>query len=981
MKRMHRKKLSLAVVQALNAGVVVGLAVPLAYAQSSPPVQKIEKIEVTGSRIPVPLNLESTSPVTEVNAQDIKFTGLNSTSDILNQLPQAFADYGGNLSNGATGTATVNLRNLGSARTLVLIDGKRVPAGSPTFWATDLNAIPAPLIQRVEVLTGGASAVYGSDAVAGVVNFIMNDHFEGIQLEWNANGYNHQQHNSVASIIEARSLVNPSQYSVPGDVGLDGQSQQFSLTMGSNFANGKGNATVFFSYQNTDPVLQKYRDFSSCALGANAAGFNCGGSGTSYPGQFFTGTSNAFTIANAAGAVRPYVTATDAFNFGPYNYFQRPDERYNANVFIHYDVFPNVRVYGEFDFMDDHTLTQIAPSGLFGQSALMANDNPLLSQSFKDAMGIDALNPQTVYILRRNLEGGGRTQDIRHTQYRYVLGAKGDVLDNKWDYDFFWQSGKVIYQQTYTNDFSASRANKALDVVTGANGQPVCRSVVDGSDPLCVPYDIFHIGGVTQAALDYLQTPGFQNGSTEQSVLGLHITSDLGSSYGWTLPWAKNGVGVALGYERRTEKLNLATDTFFSIPEGTGQGGPTIGLGGGYTVNEFFGEVRVPIIEKMPFAELLSVNGSYRYSDYSTNQTTESYGLGAEWAPVKQVRLRTTYQQAVRAANIIELFTAQGFNLFNLAHDPCAGGVPGQAVPTATLAQCQATGLAASQYGARILDNVAGQYNFLQGGNPTLSPEKAKSYTFGVVLEPIRNLSATIDYWKIKVDNEIGIVPSSLAISQCINSGQFCDLIHRDAQGTLWLPSGGFVTGTNINLGSQETSGIDFSLNYIWDMPSYGSLGFNFIGTYLKEFVTEPVPGLGSYDCAGLYGPTCGTPLPEFRSKVRLLWTTPWNWTAALTWRYFSSVDLESTSSNPQLAAPFVSAGQTLSAQNYFDIAASWNIDKNFTIRGGVNNIADRDPPLSTSTIAGPPYGNGNTYPQVYDSLGRTLFLNVTAKF
>ena len=272
MLKIRRKKLSVAVVNALNAGVVVGLAAPLAYGQQTPPpnvgtaqAQKIEKIEVTGSRIPSP-TLTSESPVNVINSQDIKYTGSTSTSDILNQLPQASPEQGNNLANGSTGTSTINLRGLGSQRTLVLIDGKRVPAGSPNYWATDINAIPAPLIQRVEVLTGGASSIYGSDAIAGVVNFIMNDHFEGIQFDWNGSGYNHQQHSFVGDLVAGKQLTNPGQYQVPGNVGLDGRQQDFSMTMGGNFANGKGNATVYFEYRKTDPVLQNQRDFSECSL-------------------------------------------------------------------------------------------------------------------------------------------------------------------------------------------------------------------------------------------------------------------------------------------------------------------------------------------------------------------------------------------------------------------------------------------------------------------------------------------------------------------------------------------------------------------------------------------------------------------------------------------------------------------------------------------------------------------------------------------
>jgi outer membrane receptor protein involved in Fe transport len=1000
--KLNRKQLSLAIARALSAGAVAGMAAPMVYAQAPAPAaaepQKLERIEVTGSRIPSQ-TLTSESPVTVINAQDIRWTGLTSTADIINQLPQAFADQGNMLSNGSSGTATINLRDLGAARTLVLVNGRRLPAGSPVVggWPTDINAIPAPLIQRVEVLTGGASAVYGSDAVAGVVNFIMNDHFEGAEFSWNGNGYNHQQQgNQIADTVATRSKTNPGQFQVPGNVDLDGRTQSFSMTLGSNFANNKGNATVFFEWLNTDAVLQGTRNFSACAAGSDANGLNCGGSSTSYQGRFFdltTGSSK--TILNAAGDVRGYSAALDQFNFGPYNYYQRPDTRYLFDAFAHYDALPNVRVYTEFMFMDDTTTSQIAPSGIFfGQPFALSAANPLLSPAFKTAFGMsgsgpaptdcqtDNPSPGCMYIGRRNLEGGGRQEYLRHTDYRFVIGGKGDILDNKWSYDFWWQNGKVIYAEEYLNDFSKTRITRALDVVKDpTTGLPVCASKLNGTDPLCVPYDIFHTGGVTPAALNYLQTAGFQNGYTSQSVVGLNLSSDLGTAYGWTLPWAKNGIGLAVGAERRVEKLQLNTDTFFSTFDGAGQGGPVIGLSGQYTVSEFYGELRVPIMERQPWAYDLSVSGSYRYSNYSTDQTTNSYGLGAEWAPVKEGKLRASYQQAVRAANIVELFAAQGLNLFNMSHDPCAGNVPGQLVPTATLAQCLRTGLPASKYGSALIDSPAGQYNYLQGGNPSLEPETAKTYSVGIVLQPMNNLSATIDYWNIKVENQIGIVPSATAITQCIASGQFCDLIHRDVQGSLWLSGGGFVTGTNQNLGSIQTSGIDLTFNYTQPIQNYGSLGFSLTGTWLDTFEVEQIPGLGTYDCAGLYGNTCGTPLPEWRHKFGVTWNTPWSWNAFLAWRYFSKVNIDASSSNPQLNAPYNSVNGSLAAQNYIDLAFQWNATKNLTVRAGVNNVFDKDPPIIDSAIAGPPYGNGNTYPQVYDTLGRNFFLNLTAKF
>ena len=988
MKKMHRKKLSLAVAQALSAGIFVGLSAPSAYAQPAPAPtpERIEKLTVTGSRLPVSPNLESTSPISIITAQDIKFEHPVSIEHLLNGMPQVAADYGNNLSNGATGTATVNLRGLGAARTLVLINGRRLPAGSPAFFATDISAIPVPLIQRIDIYTGGASAVYGSDAVAGVVNFIMNDRFEGVQFDIGHSFYNHQQGNGLADVIAAREATNPQQFHVPGNVDSDGEVENYSVTMGGNFANGRGNATVFLGYERSKPVLQGSRDYSACSTGSNATGFTCGGSSTSFPGRFIdNNTGSSFTIADTAGKVRPFNAATDQFNFAPYNFFQRPDERYLADFFAHYDIVPWARAYTEFQFHDDRTLAQIAPSGDFGNQAILSFNNPLLSDSFKAAFGITPTTPGDLTILRRNIEGGGRVDDRRHTSYRGVLGVKGDIPFLKgWDYDVWYQMGKVVFQEKYLNDFSSQRILKSLNVVPNPTpgGPPVCASVVDGTDPLCVPWNIFALGGVTPAALNYLQTPGLQEGFTEQSVVGGTVSGDLGM-YGWRLPWAKDGIGVAFGAERRVEKLELHVDQAFATGDLAGQGGPTLPVNGRYDVKEVYAEVKVPIIQDRPWAQLLSVNGSYRYSDYSTGKTTDTFGIGAEWAPVKEVRLRGSYQEAIRAANIVELFTPQGLGLFGMGADPCGGPTP-----TATLEQCLRTGLPANLYGSAVLSSPAGQYNQLQGGNPALEPEKAKTYTLGVVFQPMRNLNLSVDYWQIKVNNLVSIIPSSFAVQQCVSAGVLCDLIHRGPTGTLWLPPplGGFVTGTNVNLGNEKTSGIDVTANYNQPLGAWGNLGLNFQGSWLEKFVLEPVPGLGSYDCAGLFGPTCGATTigvsPDWRHRLRGTWSTPWNVDVSATWRHINKVDVEFSSSNPLLAADFNPVDRELASRDYLDLAAMWAVTKNVTLWVGVNNVFDKDPPIGNSTtVIAPPFGSGNTYPQMYDALGRRIFISLSAKF
>jgi iron complex outermembrane receptor protein len=982
------RRLSLAARLAASLGALACLATPPACGQDAltPDVQRIEKIVVTGSRIAVSENLASPSPITEVTAADIKLSGFTSVEEVVNRLPQAYADQGSNVSNGSTGTAAINLRHLGATRTLVLIDGRRLPPGSPLYWATDVSNIPAPLVQRVEVLTGGATAVYGSDAVAGVVNFIMNDHFEGLQLQYNGNGYNHQQHNAFASVVAAAAAVNPQQFQVPGDVGLTGVVNDFNALAGGNFANGKGNAALYFEYRHQAPVLQSQYDYSACQAAAdtpNATAYSCGGSATAYPARFIDGnTGRSWTIADAEGNLQPWSKA-GRFNYAPYNYYQTNNERYLANAFVHYDLLDQVRLYGEFDFSDVRTVAQIAPSGTFLNEFALYDRNPLLTPAFKEAFGITPTTPGDVYIGRRNAEGGGRQDQLRYTDYRYVFGARGDLLDGKWGYDLWWQSGKVIYQESYQRDFSYLRAKRALDVVTDPRtGRPVCASALDGSDPQCVPYDIFHTpGGVTQAALDYLQVPAFQNGYTEQSVLGFHLTSDLGAAYGWKSPWAVDGVGVAFGIERRTDKLGLQTDAEFASGDLMGQGGAIIGLSGQYTVVEAYAEVRAPLVERKPWAYLLNVSGSYRYSDYTTlHQTTNSFGLGAQWAPVRGYMLRGSYQQASRAPNVVELFTVQSPGLFYMNYDPC--GPNG----TATLEQCLRTGLKPSQYKDPLLDPAGGAFptfNAVTGGNPALAPETAKSRTAGIVLTPLPTLNATLDYWSIDVHGVLGTLPPEFTLDQCLAVGQFyCSLVHRDDRGTLWRPGGGgYVSGINLNLGGLKTSGWDVAVNAAQDLPAgWGRLLFSFVGTYVDQFVTTPIPGLGSYDCAGLFGATCGIAMPRWRDTLRATWSTPWSADLAVTWRYYGATSLDCTSDNPMLSCSYAPVDARIPSRSYFDLAVSWNVAKNWTVRAGVNNVLDRDPPINS--VVGPAnFGNGNGFPGMYDSMGRNFFVGVTAKF
>lgn len=976
-----RTKISIAVSVALGAGLMGAGFAPLALAQQAGDVQRVE---ITGTRLPS-LSLEGPSPVTVITAQDIRTDGLAKTEDLLNNMPQVFAAQGSNASNGASGTAQVSLRGLGAARTLVLVNGRRLPAGSPGSYPADLNQVPAALIQRVEMLTGGASAVYGSDAVAGVVNFIMNDKFEGLQLNLNHSFYQHEQGSPVASIVRGRAATNPSQFVLPNDAN-DGEISDVSVLLGGNFASGRGNATVYFQYKKEDPVTQANRDYSACALAGGAAGFTCGGSSTAFPGRFTRqDTFASQTPTDAAGNIRAYSGALDQYNYAPLNYYRRPSEKYAFNAFAHYDVFKDLRVYTELGFHDDHTVAQIAPSGVFFGSVDLSGtnairfENPLLSAAWRGFLGLAAPgDTRDMFIGRRNIEGGGRQDDIRHSSYRVVFGMKGEAFKH-WNYDVFMHTGTVLYSESYKNELGKTKIARALNVVTDTRagsatlGQPVCQSVIDGTDPTCVPYNIWSLGAVTPAALSYMQIPLMQSGSTKQQVMGANFSADLGN-YGIKSPAAKNGVSVALGSERRIERLELNTDANFQNFEGAGQGGPTIPIAGKVTVGDMFAEVRAPLIEGRPLFDLLSVNASYRNSKYSTRKKTDSYGLGLEWAPVKDYKLRGSYQRAVRAANIIELFQSQGNNLFDMPSDPCSG-----AVPTRSFVDCAKTGVTAAQYGT-IQDSPAGQFNYLQGGNTNLKPETADSYTLGLVFTPTRNLSGTIDVWQVKVADAVGVAPPTTILQQCLDSGQFCGSVQRDVFGSLWILNNGRIVSINDNLGGFNTSGIDLAVNYDHRLGAYGRLGLHMVGTYLTKWENEPIKNLGKYDCVGLYGSNCGTPTPKWRHKIRATWITPWNLDLALTWRHIDAVLQEGTSGNPLLAGPTFEVERKLKAQNYLDVAAAWTVNKTFTLRAGVNNLSDVEPPLTS--VAGPSiFGNGNTFPQVYDALGRLVFLNLTAKF
>ena len=993
---------------ALFSGAAAALVGVLpAHAQQETTIQEVV---VTGSRIAQP-GLTTTSPVTSVSSDTVKIEGVTRVEDLINNLPQAFADFGGNVSNGATGAATVNLRNLGSQRTLVLVNSRRLMPGDPTqngAASPDLNQIPAALIERVEVLTGGASAVYGADAVAGVVNFIMNDKFEGVRLDAQYSLYQHDNNDD-----HVRDIVRSSGFPVPDGDAHDGYTKDFTFIAGINTPDGKGNATVYLGYRQLEAVTQARRDYSACALASSAAGdptsrgFTCGGSGTTAPAFFQTYNPadpldltpvGQFTVG-ADGQLREFQDS-DLFNFAPLNYYQRPDERRTAGLFAHYDFSDKASVYTEFMFMDDRTTAQIAPSGAFfgsgpGQPPFFGRyavncDNPLLTSSAVSAFcgGNTAQGDVLVDIGRRNVEGGGRIDDLRHTSFRGVIGLRGDITTG-WTYDVYGQYGTSILSENFQNDFSRSRTRNALTAVAGPNGQPICRINGDADptndDPNCVPYAIFGVGTVTPQQLAYLQIPGLSEGETVEQVLSGSVSGDLGQ-YGIKLPTATDGLGVAIGAEYRSEHSELRVDENFQINDLAGQGAPTLDTFGTFDVREVFAEARLPILQDKPWADTLSLEAGYRYSDYNLGFNTDSYKGGIQWAPVADVLFRGSYQRAVRSPNVQELFLQPRVQLDGNT-DPCANDIGG--TPEASLEECMRSGVTPAQFG-NILANPAAQYNGQVGGNVNLEPEESDTYSAGIVFTPrfLQGFSWTIDYYDIKVKKLINSIGADFILGQCLETGDptFCGRVHRSGNGSLWLGDTGFIDDPTLNTGSLQTRGIDTEVNYRFEMGKIGSMGLQLVGTWVDKFLTEPLPGASRYDCAGLFGTVCGTPIPEWRSKLRATWTMPWNVDVSLTWRYIEAVDDDRTSGNPNLASAIRESDRRLGSRSYFDLTGAYSLSgkgpfANVTGRLGINNILDKDPPLVGQSTCPAVFCNGNTFPQVYDALGRYVFVGLTADF
>ncbi|NII59725.1 outer membrane receptor protein involved in Fe transport [Sphingomonas aerolata] len=897
-----------------------------------------ETIVVTGSRLGG-LQLQQASPIAVVSAQDFALSGQPNVENVLKDLPQLVPSTTGASNNPGGGVATADLRGLGSTRTLVLVDNRRYVAYDSN-QVVDLNTIPAGLIERVDIVSGGRSAVYGSDAISGVINFVMKKDFSGAEV------------NANYRINEAG----------------DGGTFNGNLLLGGNFEDGRGNATVYFDYTKRNGILQSARDYSRQAqVDDGEGGLIAGGSGSIEGTRFAIGGVN--RKFERDGSFSAYSAATDAYNYAPSNYLQVPQERFLMSAQTHYDVSDALTVYAEGQFINNRVKNQLAPTPFTGSVSLDADSSFLSAGSRALLQGLDTDGDGfvTSTIYRRLSEVGNRVSSLDNTAYRTVLGAKGDI-GGGWNYDAYYSYSRTKSIESQTGNVSRSRVLQALRTTYDTGGNLVCADTSNG----CVPLNIFGAGNISDAAAAFITIP-VQNSSTiSEQVASASISNrelfDLGAG----------PVGIVFGTEYRREQGSYNPD--FSLSSGDVVGfNAGEGLGGGYNVKEVYTEVAVPLLADLPFVKKLEVNGAYRYSYYSTAaKSVNTYSGGAVWSLIDDIALRGQYSRAVRAPTVSDLFSGASQD-FPAATDPCTTAV---ALTNTNLnASCLSNGVAASVIGTAY-DGGSTQIQTVNGGNPALREETSDTYTAGIVLQPrfLPGFSFTADYYKIKIANYISTVGTTNLIRACYGDADngytpydasYCGSLPRDANSFAITDA----ANTLANTGGVTTRGVDFEARYGLPLGfgAFGSdasrLDLRFSGTRLIAFDYNPlaaIPDL-TIDCAGKFGQTCGNPYAKWRLSTRATYSTG-PMTVSVLYRHLSAVKDDDSATTY--------AVERIKAYDYFDLTAAFRIKDGFTWSVGVNNLFDKQPP-----ILGDNQQQANTYPSTYDPYGRAFFVSTNVKF
>jgi iron complex outermembrane receptor protein len=798
------------------------------------------------------------------------------------------------------------------------------------------------MIERVEVLTGGASATYGADAVAGVVNFITR-RLDGVEFSAGIGSY---QHNNGNKFMQG--LQDEAGFEYADGSSWDGKSYDIEFGFGSEFADGRGNATVFATWRQNQALLQGARDYSGCAL--NNAATACGGSGNAVVPNFAIYPFDEDGELDGANSI--YVGlqpdnslgSTTVYNYNPTNYFLRPQTAWTAGAFADFEINEHAIVYLETMLANNETDGQIAFSGTFFDEAYnLPVDNSLFPANFQKSLreafpGEDRLG---VYIGKRNVEGAPRSDQLSYSSFRIVTGIKG-VINESWDYDVSFLHSASNSSSIYINDFYRPTVQQAV------NGE-ACDI-----DPTCIAYEVFTYQGVTSEMADALLGTATATNRSSMDVFEAFVTGDTGWGF------EAGNIVMAGGFDWLQTKYDSKSDTVYANGDLLGQGGPRPSVGGTIRAQELFVEANVPLVADRAWSQMMALDLAYRYSDYNTTGGNSTYRVGLDWQVTEPFRFRTGYNRAVRAPSVAELFFPQSLGLWG-GVDPCAGASPDYSAP-----DCARTGVTPGQYG-NIGISPAGQYNALLGGNPTLDVEKAKTFTVGIVVDPMDTMRFSVDYWQIKIDDTIANVQSETSLLECIaGSDVLCENIHRGVGGSLWLGKSGWVDSITQNIGTQTWQGVD--LAWAWGIGDNWQL--DLIGTYSlkKEVVPLPDAPETAYDCAGIISSVC-YPNPDWRHTASATYDSSSWWAATFRWRYIGSIDYEGTVDQI--------ANDNLDAQNYIDLNAVFRFMDTNDVVVGVNNVFDEEPPMMGSTLS----RNGNTIVGFYDSLGRYFFANVTLRW
>ena len=973
-----------------------------------------ESIVVTGSRIRSP-NLTSVIPVTSISGEDFFKTGQTSIGDVLNELPALHSTFSQSNSTRFLGTSGLNLldlRGLGTQRTLVLVNGRRHVAGDilNTASSVDTNTIPTDLIERTDIITGGDSAVYGSDALAGVVNFVLKDHFSGLQMRGQAGVSEH------------------------GDAGND----FVSLLAGKNFADGRGNIAVNLEYAHQEDFYASDRREYSQTNGfeqvnptgtASARQFNFfndirngiysnGGTFLTYlgTGQIYnpflfqpngtlipqTGTP---VSTGSVTSVPDYVGGNgDNFRDGTQFAFRPRLDRYSANLIGHFEISRAFVPFVEASY--SRTDSFGSASGPFFTASIGDTfniNNPYLTDQargiIRDYYGASPGQDFNFTMYKNAVDLTNRSEEARRETYRGVVGVRGDFNGN-WNYELSANYGEFKENTQILGNVNLQRYLLSIDAVdqgtatTGvANGNIVCRAKVDPSSAAafnglayaqstlasdianCVPVNLFGNSNVTSAARNYiLQQNSFALGKITQFDVTGFVNGDTGGFFN-----LQGGpIGFVLGGEYRRETAYYKQDdatasgiTFYNaIPEFN----PT-----SFEVKEGFGEIRIPIFKDLPFARLLTVSAAGRISDYKgSTGTVYSYNAGVEYAPVRMLRFRGNYSRAVRAPNLSDLYTPLGQNYFTFS-DPCT------VANLSSGSQYRAANCAAAGVPVGYNYTYRSTPGYLSGGNPNLQAEKSDSITVGGVFAPdfglLRGFTFSADYYRITVKNVINSPSAQGIIDACYDlptlSNQFCSLFTRDT--TVGLTSAEYVNNSlhviPLNYAKLKVAGIDFDIGYQHHIMGVGALSLRGIYTLSltnSNYLDPTSPNFEDRTLSEL-----GQPRNKFTINVGLK-TGPLVLSYKMRYigpmfngAYENYYSLQGRAPTNPYAYP--DQYRLYPAITYHDARVEIDVNKNYNAYLGVDNMFNQLPPFGLTGAGG---GSG-----IYDNVGRFFYAGVSAKF